>query len=218
MSSINVIEDELPHEFYSRLTSVSLFASITGETNSATHSISMQQVLHRPPTDTHVVIECTKEDVKDAKINRNRKRNLNNNDQSSFSNVYQRAISDPNPTLCSEISLDKSNKGFAMLSRMGWKEESGGLGKRRQGTMTPVKTMLKSDRKGLGSGKPNEWKISHRPPINVRDKVLANKGRKRSAQELAAKEKSRTKMARMLLRTDVSEEFESLFWGLHRNR
>lgn len=177
----------------------------------------MQQLLHRPPTDTHVVIECTKEDVKDAKINRNRKRNLNNNDQSSFSNVYQRAISDPNPTLCSEISLDKSNKGFAMLSRMGWKEENGGLGKRRQGTMTPVKTMLKSDRKGLGSGNANEWKISHRSRINVRDKALANGSRKRSAQELAAKEKSRTKMARMLLRTDVSEEFESLFWGLHPN-
>jgi len=105
-----------------------------------------------------------------------------------------------------------------MLSRMGWKEESGGLGKRRQGTMTPVKTMLKSDRKGLGSGKPNEWKISHRPPINVRDKALAKESRKRSAQELAAKEKARTKMARMMLRTDVSEEFESLFWGLHPNR
>ena len=46
--------------------------------------------------------------------------------------------------------LEKSNKGFKMLSKMGWKDGDG-LGKDKKGRVNPVQVKEKNDRVGLGS-------------------------------------------------------------------
>jgi len=45
--------------------------------------------------------------------------------------------------------LDNSNKGFAMLAKMGYKEGTS-LGKGNQGRVDPVEVVLKKDKSGLG--------------------------------------------------------------------
>ena len=67
---------------------------------------------------------------------------------SDFGQVYQRAFHNP-PTL-SKISINAANKGHLLLTKMGWKEHEGGLGKCRQGTLTPIRSVWKRDYKGLG--------------------------------------------------------------------
>ena len=47
-------------------------------------------------------------------------------------------------------SIRSSNKGFKMLSKMGW-NEGGGLGKDQQGRVEPVRADVRTERAGLGS-------------------------------------------------------------------
>ena len=49
-----------------------------------------------------------------------------------------------------DSSIRSSNKGFKMLSRMGW-SEGGGLGKDQQGRVEPVRAEVRTERAGLGS-------------------------------------------------------------------
>ena len=49
-----------------------------------------------------------------------------------------------------DSSIRRSNKGFKMLSKMGW-SEGGGLGKDRQGRVEPVRAEVRAERVGLGS-------------------------------------------------------------------
>ena len=49
-----------------------------------------------------------------------------------------------------DSSIRSSNKGFKMLSKMGW-SEGGGLGKDQQGRVEPVRAEARSERAGLGS-------------------------------------------------------------------
>ena len=49
-----------------------------------------------------------------------------------------------------DSSIRSSNKGFKMLSKMGW-SEGGGLGKDRQGRVEPVRAEVRAERVGLGS-------------------------------------------------------------------
>lgn len=48
--------------------------------------------------------------------------------------------------------LEKTNRGFEMLAKMGWKEGEG-LGTAREGRREPVKAQLRRGRMGLGKGK-----------------------------------------------------------------
>ena len=121
----------------------------------------------------------------------------------------------------SSLLLDTSNKGFKLLSRMGWKESDGGLGRRRQGSMVPVKTVLKADKKGLGAGNRVAARITH-PARAKSDSDSSEKGKKETKgqrrkrkQEEKDRETRKAKQARMLLRTDVSDEYEQLYLQLH---
>mmetsp|Transcript_54477 Transcript_54477/g.162795 ORF Transcript_54477/g.162795 Transcript_54477/m.162795 type:complete len:86 (+) Transcript_54477:387-644(+) len=50
-----------------------------------------------------------------------------------------------------------------MLSQMDWKEEDGGIGRHRQGSMVPVKVRLKMDKKGLGMNHASgDARVTHR--------------------------------------------------------
>ena len=116
----------------------------------------------------------------------------------------------------SKLSIDQTNKGFQMLKQMGWKESEGGLGKERQGTLTPVKTSLKRDKKGIGSGERLMAKVTH--GTNTRSSGAGAAGRGQSNQETKAarrlrmqmeaqKDQERNKRARLLITSDLPEEY-----------
>ena len=57
-------------------------------------------------------------------------------------------------------SIPHSNRGFQLLMKGGWNPEYG-LGPDGQGVRQPVKTVLKRDREGLGSGKKSKPRVTH---------------------------------------------------------
>jgi len=57
-------------------------------------------------------------------------------------------------------SIPHSNRGFQLLMKGGWNPEHG-LGPNGQGVRHPVKTVLKRDREGLGSGKKPKPRVTH---------------------------------------------------------
>ena len=87
--------------------------------------------------------EGAKNDAKSSKSykDRARERRL----QKGSDNPYEK-------TEASDVdsSIRRSNKGFKMLSKMGW-SEGGGLGKDRQGRVEPVRAEGRAERVGLGS-------------------------------------------------------------------
>lgn len=56
--------------------------------------------------------------------------------------------------------IPESNKGYKLMQKSGWDGESG-LGPEGQGKKFPVKTVLKKDRSCLGTGKPQNAKVTH---------------------------------------------------------
>jgi len=126
-----------------------------------------------------------------------------------------------------------------MLNGMGWSEDSGGLGKSRQGEMLPVKTTLKMDKRGLGSGTGRRGKPSARGSAEAKithkhDDIEAAAGRNRGkttgtgpSDETKAQRKKRKKReaqkaahddrrVRMMLQSDIPPEYEDLYMQLHK--
>lgn len=58
------------------------------------------------------------------------------------------------------FAIDKSNIGFQLLKRNGWKEGSG-LGADESGRVAPIATRLKNDKFGIGSGSASKKRITH---------------------------------------------------------
>ena len=133
--------------------------------------------------------------------------------------IYRKALDQPTQEL-SKISIDKTNKGFRMLTRMGWKESEGGLGRSRQGTLSPVKTRFKKDTRGIGSGKAKMARVTHRHSMihsdaDARD-MKKNNGtqetkaeRRRRIKLEAQKEELRNKRARLLITSDLPEAYHA---------
>eukprot|EP00978_Attheya_sp_CCMP212_P016114 scaffold41956_cov51-Attheya_sp.AAC.2 len=219
-----LVEEEPPHEFY---------ASLFGKTASSAKRLSSWPRLPAASTpsrstapewsqasastshaglaaDESCASVVQEDEEEDNEIGMNK-----SCDASEFSQVYKKAMADP-PKL-SSLSLNGSNRGFQMLRNMGWREEEGGLGRTRQGTLAPVATCFQADRKGLGVA-PLKRRVTHNPPAPAKDpKPQENKAdrRCRRKEELET-EKRRAKRARMLLRTDISDEYEQLYMELHR--
>lgn len=59
--------------------------------------------------------------------------------------------------------ISKKNKGYKMLLNTGWDDEAG-LGPSGKGIKYPIKTCLKTDRKGLGQPTENEYRVTHFKP------------------------------------------------------
>lgn len=57
-------------------------------------------------------------------------------------------------------SIPQSNKGFQLMIKRGWNPENG-LGPSEQGTLQPIKTVLKRDRQGLGSRGKQKPRVTH---------------------------------------------------------
>eukprot|EP00794_Sanderia_malayensis_P020365 gene20364-22374_t len=85
-------------------------------------------------------------------------------------------------------ALDSSNKGFAMLEKMGFKHGSG-LGKHGTGRSEPVPLEIKSDRRGLG----REAMIKKRKQMQESFLEQASKRRKKLEEQLQGDFKSRIK-------------------------
>jgi hypothetical protein len=125
---------------------------------------------------------------------------------SQFGKVYQRAFTNPPPL--SKISLTKNNKGHKLLTQMGWKEEEGGLGRCRQGTLTPIRTVWKRDSKGLGVVKAKA-RVTHIPSFSkakVRTETKAERKRRKRLE--AEKESLKQKSVRVLLNSDLPPEYD----------
>ena len=136
---------------------------------------------------------------------------------SDFSRAYQRALASNTTRSC--LKLDHSNKGFRLLSQLGWKENEGGLGRRRQGNLEPIKTMLQRNKMGLGAaaavGSKMKARITHLPkPPKTMHRPNQHVGKKFREREQASSS-CRDKEIRFMLRTDVSEEYVELYRSLH---
>jgi hypothetical protein len=122
-------------------------------------------------------------------------------------------------TQLTSLFLDRSNKGFEILTKIGWREQEGGLGKKRQGSLLPIKTVLKGEgKKGIGAGKQKTARITHRfqKKETVQDDQKETKAQRNRRRHLERGEASRQdKRIRMMLRTDVSDEYEQLYTKLH---
>lgn len=134
---------------------------------------------------------------------------LNKNRHSdAFCSIYRKRLAEPLPSSStSQISLDKSNKGFRLLEKMGWKEIQGGLGSRRQGILEPIQTTLKNDKRGIGSVKKLPSKVTHLMGRN-KQKQQTSLGTDAVILQDGA---SRSKKARMLITSDLPDEYFSLF-------
>ncbi|KAF9345471.1 Angiogenic factor with G patch and FHA domains 1 [Mortierella sp. AD094] len=84
-------------------------------------------------------------------VDRAAKRRLYNPDRSSPVPSVAPTYSAPEITSGFHVPVAKTNKGHAMLSKMGWKAGTG-LGAARQGVVEPVQLMVSEKKAGLGSG------------------------------------------------------------------
>ncbi|KAF9385322.1 Angiogenic factor with G patch and FHA domains 1 [Mortierella sp. AD011] len=84
-------------------------------------------------------------------IDRVAKRRLYNPDRSSPIPSVTPTYSPPEIASGFHVPVAKTNKGHAMLSKMGWKAGTG-LGATRQGVIEPVQLMVSEKKVGLGSG------------------------------------------------------------------
>lgn len=118
----------------------------------------------------------------------------------------------------SSLLLDPSNKGFKLLLKMGWREEDGGLGKHRQGTLLPIKTVLKKGKHGLGASNRKEERITHKSmnmEVVVHERKRTKAERKKSQRLEQAQSGQEMRRIRMMLRTDISDEHERLYEQLN---
>jgi len=229
-SSAVVVEDEPPSDFYASLCGLSgsqrkrkrtLLATPTGPDRSESSGRSSSSAaVACMGTDRSVCIPPDEETGATASGGR-----------SDMARALHKAFTDP-PRL-SSISLDKRNRGHAMLRRMGWSEDGGGLGKNRQGGMAPVKTELKLDRKGLGASagrKKTKARVTHKhehiaaaggcavSAVQGSDGTACSESKSERKRRLKA-EKERAarkdKRVRMMLSYDVPPEHEELYMKLH---
>lgn len=96
--------------------------------------------------------------------------------------------------------ISRQNKGYRMLLNTGWDEEAG-LGPSGRGIKYPIKTCLKTDRKGLGQSVESEYKVTHFKPGDTtainniktpkqREKPLKKRDRERLLHREARKERA----------------------------
>lgn len=105
--------------------------------------------------------------------------------------------------------IPSSNRGYRIMLKSGWDGKEG-LGSEGQGKRYPVKTVLKQDRKCLGSEKGEKPKITH---FNANDKMAITKNpeRKLSKRGLSRKDQKqklkKQKQWERNLRTTMSLDF-----------
>lgn len=207
-NSPTVIEEEPAHEFYARICGKPI-KSISSQPLHAS-SVNMDD---NPQALSSVPIIPNENDEEEKKSGEE--------GISEFSKACK--YNSTNPIQYSSLSLNQTNcrKGFSLLEKMGWKEQDGGLGKRRQGSLCPIATKRNLNQRGLGSEKrPLVGKITHLPPSSSKKQKgdqqqgpkLSKAERKRIKRKKEERQKRSDIQVKQMLRTDLSEEYESLYW------
>lgn len=196
-TSSQVIEDEPSHEIYANLIGI---------------KVPLKKVVHS----NHVSTPPRKYSQDIAKVGDAAVIPVNGEleeESNQYTSIYRKRLAEPLEV--SQLSLDKSNKGFQILARMGWREKDGGLGKDRQGKLSPVKTILKRNKHGLGAARSVKARVTHtQDQLNTKQNSK-NRGRQNSnsvqKNRRNNQEQQRDKKARMLLSSDFPEEYLGLF-------
>ena len=204
-----IIEEEPIHEFYSRLSSNSSSIPKKQCPSSLQTTNSPTEQNHNNDTNMATIII---EDIVDRISN-------SSEEENTFISMYKNEIKHPCNNQ-SSLALNSNNKGFQMLSNMGWDEVSGGLGKRRQGRMTPIATIFKKDKKGIGQ-QHQQAKITHTFRNNTNNTANSNnsnlvqkKRRKNEFKIVLNNEQRLEKRARLLVRSDIPAGYEDLYFKL----
>mmetsp|Transcript_13053 Transcript_13053/g.24523 ORF Transcript_13053/g.24523 Transcript_13053/m.24523 type:complete len:197 (-) Transcript_13053:1081-1671(-) len=187
----HVIEEEPSHEIYANVVGLKLthLCRTTSSISVPTTCTNSREYISESRNEVQVVSNPLKEIV-------------NENPTDDKVSIYRKRLAELPPlSSSSKISLDQSNKGFRILEKMGWKEIQGGLGSRRQGTMEPIRTTLKRDKRGLGSGKQLPSRVTH-----TMNSTQQN-GQQPLAIDASLLDKARSKKARMLITSELPDEY-----------
>ena len=180
-----VVEDEPPHEFYANLVGHKPKSYVVHRQETQKQECDDSRSippLEVPAGTTLIPIETTQ----------------HQHTRKEKQSVYRRFLAQP--VKQSKLSLDISNKGFRMLARMGWKESEGGLGRSRQGMLEPIKAR---PAKNMGIKETKQKTVR-----NERSEMQETKaGRRQRIKDEAEKERVRSKRARLLISSDIPEEY-----------
>jgi len=108
-------------------------------------------------------------------------------------------------------ALDASNKGYQLLLKMGWKENTG-LGKNGTGKIEPIRIELKDDSKGMGRKELDEEYVN---PDNIKRKLMEYE--KEETEELKQKRKLESEQI-VQRKKDVENITESFYCKLCNKR
>lgn len=211
----SLVEEEPPHEFYARLCGKpvnylhqKLFVPTSSSQSHAIHNLvlSSSSISIIPP-------DC------DKKISER-----NEEESSAFSKAYKYASTNPKLYFPPQLNSSNCQKKLKLRQKMEWKKEDGKLGKRRDGSLCPITKKWNEYRRGLGSSK-LMGKITHHDNSTTltrkekkaryeNGKIKPNRAqRKRKRREKEEKEKLKDKKVKLMLRTDVSDNYERLYWS-----
>jgi len=216
-----MIEDELSHEIYAGIIGKDVSKIISNSSSSQSMSLPPLPHYHRKNfslsnSKYSVLIPLSSNETSSSSSSSSLPPS-HNKMKCSFLDLYHGSLASQKEI--SQLSLDRTNKGFQMLTNMGFKESEGGLGRSRQGKLAPVKTTLKLDKRGVGSGKRLTAKVTHFISKTGKSKAAASSARtgddgkdhgretkaqrrQRQKKELV-KEQLREKKARMLINSDL---------------
>ena len=208
-SDTHIIEEEPAHEIYARICGIQL-----SSTQSRRNRAITVLPIHEIATSFHHSrdIDLIVSEKSDALCGDERQYDHRHSCKSVFGKALAYASTEVPSTQTNKLTFDKSNKGFQLLKKLGFHEEDGGLGKMRQGRLSPIEIKRKIDKRGLGVPG-GERNISSSMVMSPREKKRS-KVKHKVSNECHQIDKQKERMVRSLLRTDVSIEHEDIFLTL----
>ncbi|PSN53395.1 hypothetical protein C0J52_03811 [Blattella germanica] len=106
--------------------------------------------------------------------------------------------SKPQLSIPTSYGIPTTNKGYQILLKGGWDSERG-LGPEGSGTKFPLKTILKSDRKGLGNKQIGKPRVTHFPSnVKCRERTIRTTSSRHSRKAQLCKERLKERQLRQL--------------------
>ena len=208
------IEEEPAHEFYARICAIhpksiqsaTWIPLISSSENQQNKSSSLEVSVT-----SHNVVPADDDVCDDSML---KAKNPTGNNLGTFAQALHFASMKSNNKGSSKFKLNKSNKGFQILTKMGYRESEGGLGKYRQGRMIPIKIKPKLDCHGLGVDLKNTKSGNRQISENkVTKKVKVTTSH---VSQQFSHDRQKERMARHLLRMDIDVQYEDMYLKLMR--